>query len=56
MRKATFLDYGQFKTYLEGQGLNTEQAKVVYVSAFELARITMIMGFLMGLFLGMWIL
>ena len=57
MRKATFYDFANFKLYLETAcELNETQSKYVYIASFELARITMILGFLGGLAMGAWIL
>ena len=57
MRAATFFDYANFKLYLEAViGLNTEQAQTVFTASFQLGRITMIIGFLVGLAMGAWIL
>lgn len=57
MRKATFFDYANFKAYLESViGLTKEQAQAVYTASFELARITMIIGFVAGLLMMWWIL
>ena len=53
IRKTTFFDYANFKLYLESVvGLTQEQAQTVFTSSFELGRITMIIGFLIGLFMG----